>query len=540
MKEIKYGLLALLYVGGVILGYLYDNTIVRILCVVIPIAYMLYLFRNASFVKKIKVKMKNSLDINTSRESKVNDSTTNDNGKSSDVVENLDVETSTQVIQTNFEDEIIPSLLIKREEDGGVIRLIVETDPVDAEVFLSKNGSNAVYVKSPLEIKENCLLSLHAEYNNKKSETQKVCIDTFKVASPSIIQSGDTIIIECEDNDAEIYYTTNGESPNRTSVKYTSEFTVNKNATIIAIAYKSGFQNSDTITYEAKIQTKVIDRIRKFTDEKNVIGMSYRGTSHIKSNTTCQDYHEFASINEVWNVAIVSDGAGSAANSALGSKSVCAAFKFYISNLVKNNHSGDILDDKTWDVEFRGMLAQFQKDLRTNIVNDNIPFESLAATIIVLVFSPKGYMVAHVGDGRAGVKVGNEWKTIISPHKGEEANQTIFSTSKYFGESIIPNLRMSGVYVPETKVSEEKIDAFVLMSDGCENGAWVTYQRVNLPDGDFRVKDVNQPRSNALDDALSIIDSADKKNDLEKYITEYSNAFNGEPDDKTILIGRNL
>lgn len=539
MKENIYGLLALLYVGGIILGYLYDNTIVRILCVVIPIAYTLYLFRNASFIKMIKVKMKNSFDINTSRESKVNDSTTTDNDKSSDVVENLDVETSTQAIQTNYKDEIMPSLLIIQEEDRGVIRLTVETDPVDAEVFLSKNGSNAVYVKSPLEIKENCLLSLYAEYNNKKSETQKVCIDTFKVASPSIIQSGDTIKIECEDNDAEIYYTTNGENPNRTSVKYTSEFTINKNATIIAIAYKSGFQNSDTITYEAKIQTKVIDRIRKFTDEKNVIGISYRGTSHIKSNTTCQDYHEFASINEVWNVAIVSDGAGSAANSALGSKSVCAAFKFYISNLVKNNHSGDILDDKTWDVEFRGMLAQFQKDLKTNIVNDNIPFESLAATIIVLVFSPKGYMVAHVGDGRAGVKVGNEWKTIISPHKGEEANQTIFSTSKYFGESLIPNLRMSGVYVPETKVSEEKIDAFVLMSDGCENGAWVTYQRVNLPDGDFRVKDVNQPRFNALDDALSIIDSADKKNELEKYITEYSNAFKGEPDDKTILIGRN-
>lgn len=98
---------------------------------------------------------------------------------------------------------------------------------------------------------------------------------------------------------------------------------------------------------------------------------------------------------------------------------------------------------------------------------------------------------------------------------------------------------MSGVFVPETKVEECCVEAFVLMSDGCEDGAWLTYQKVDLPNGDFRVEDVNKPRSQTLDELMSIINSKDgQKTKLVEFITGYNKGFKTEGDDKTILIGR--
>ena len=57
----------------------------------------------------------------------------------------------------------------------------------------------------------------------------------------------------------------------------------------------------------------------------------------------------------------------------------------------------------------------------------------------------------------------------------------------------------------------------------------------------FKVgSDVNLPRENSLEKCLEIFKKPlDKRqNDLLDYITESSNAFINEPDDKTILLGR--
>jgi hypothetical protein len=75
--------------------------------------------------------------------------------------------------------------------------------------------------------------------------------------------------------------------------------------------------------------------------------------------------------------------------------------------------------------------------------------------------------VGHIGDGRAGFcsSAGGEWVSILTPHKGEEANQTIFITNNWWSKS---NFIMSGVSVPEARVIRKNPSAFTIMSDGCE------------------------------------------------------------------------
>ena len=72
------------------------------------------------------------------------------------------------------------------------------------------------------------------------------------VATPTITPNGgelkygnNTVTIACATADASIYYTTNGATPTTSSTKYTSAFTLSSNATVKAIAVKSGWNNSD-------------------------------------------------------------------------------------------------------------------------------------------------------------------------------------------------------------------------------------------------------------------------------------------------------
>src|ERR1043166_3667928 len=114
-------------------------------------------------------------------------------------------------------------------------------------------------------------------------------------------------------------------------------------------------------------------------------------------------------------------------------------------------------------MEARNNLLAFAKE-------KGYEFSSLACTIIVVIYTPNGLLVTHVGDGRAGYCLEGEWKPLIVPHKGEEANQTIFLSSKIWAQD--DSFIMSGVPVPESKVVEGKVAAFTLMSDGCEHHAF--------------------------------------------------------------------
>lgn len=405
--------------------------------------------------------------------------------------------------------------------EGVLIK--IQSNVADTEIFycFSEERDKRERYLSPLEIRRACLILAKGVCAGRESDQLEINVDLSEIKKPGRRDSpsaGTKVVIH------------GGEDDNVNS------------------SYGTDLPITDPSGGEAKNpkSSQPVDakRVRVFTNSPaDILGISYQGDNHVRTlpRIPCQDYHSFSKVNDVWNVAIVSDGAGSKEHSDIGSKAVCAAFTFYLSRLLESSKhfaSGDIPCEKIWDLEFRAMLAKFQSELKSKDMFKSYDFGSYAATIVILAYSPKGCLFAHVGDGRAGVKVNGEWKSILTPHKGEEANQTIFSTTVEFASK--PALMMSGVFVPETKVIEGRLEAFVLMSDGCEGGAWSTYQKVDLPNGDFKVEDVNKPRSQTLNDLMTILDCEPtvQQSKLVDFITGYNKGFKTEGDDKTILIGR--
>lgn len=454
-----------------------------------------------------------------------------DNDVNSTVSQNNGIDNNTEPTITFNAPKPELSYSIKSSSIAGECILRLSCDMEEAKIFYcyKSNVYNVIAYQGPITINKKCVILAAAAYKEMESEQLSIPIDPSSVSNSSehdsnINSDKDNLGKEAEENN-------NSNTENDKTESSNSEVTTG--ATNITTEEKDG---SDT----KNLSEETKKRIRVFTNNQKTLGISFQGDNHLKATPAvpCQDCHSFTKINENWSVAIVSDGAGSKEHSDMGSNAVCAAFTHYLTHILTKDKrfvNGDIPNEKIWDLEFRALLNTFQSQLKSIKPFNTFDFESLAATIIILAYSPKGYLFAHVGDGRAGVKVNGEWKTILTPHKGEEANQTIFSTTIEFNKK--PTLMMSGVFVPETKVEEASIEAFVLMSDGCEDGAWTTYQRVNLPDGDFRVEDVNQPRAQTLEQLMSIIDApeAEQQAKLIDFITGYNKGFKTEGDDKTIL-----
>lgn len=277
-----------------------------------------------------------------------------------------------------------------------------------------------------------------------------------------------------------------------------------------------------------------------------IVGASVKGNGHIQSNMPCQDNNKFEFLGEGWGVAIVSDGAGSAAHSELGSKVVVERGIIHFTNLIEKEgwKKNNVLPtDAEWLQKAYYTLKRIRDEVEMVANHNKIEFKSLSSTCLVVVFSPLGLLSAHIGDGRMGYKtVSGEWKSMMTPHKGAEANQTIFLTSDFWS---IPNYVMCGVLVPETIVVRQPVQAFVLMSDGCENTAWECTTR-NPETGKYY--DRNKPFArffNPLEETLVSFSSEgipdnERQSKWYKFIESGTVGFVREQDDKTMVYALNV
>lgn len=286
-------------------------------------------------------------------------------------------------------------------------------------------------------------------------------------------------------------------------------------------------------------------RIRKYTETSTssfkLFGMSVQGKGHIEDNKPCQDYHKIQVIDQKLGtgVVVISDGAGSKRNSDLGSALVCNNCIQYLKDAInKLNWDNDHLPDQTvWDGVIRKIIELIQYDLKLFADKDEKrTFDSLGATLMILFFTPVKSYFAHIGDGRAGVLTASGWKSVMTPHKGEEANQTVFVTNRVLN----PGLRISGVPVPETMVIEEPILAFAMMSDGCENGLWMKSRKEEQEDGKYRYLPMNQPFEPALTHVINLLTDCEESKRKALYyriIDHYNEPLKQEIDDKTLCLG---
>ncbi|MGZ8249701.1 MAG: PP2C family serine/threonine-protein phosphatase [Methylomagnum sp.] len=188
------------------------------------------------------------------------------------------------------------------------------------------------------------------------------------------------------------------------------------------------------------------------------------GRQHVKNGLPCQDAHRLIPVDAEHGVAVVCDGAGSAKDSQLGAWLAAnrAAHLFKDHMFAADWRLPSSLDE--WRAVSYGLLLKTTEFLRRVAEVAHRDFKALACTVIVVVYSPHGMLICHIGDGRAALRDGRGiWRAAMTPFKGEEANQTIFITSNLWRE----NPAFLGCHL-----FDEPITGFTLMSDGCENHAF--------------------------------------------------------------------
>ena len=170
-------------------------------------------------------------------------------------------------------------------------------------------------------------------------------------------------------------------------------------------------------------------------------------------------------------------------------------------------------------------------------LSDGSVVKDFNATALVLLVTPNGMLSAHIGDGRMGYKnQNNEWCSIMTPHKGEEANQTLFVTSSW-DKPTTPSFRVAGLTIPEVRLVKERPQVIVLMSDGCEKATWeCTMYNEELG----KYADKNIPFAGFLNPLIESLDNGNEERfeTLKEIISDGTEACSREQDDKTILLGR--
>lgn len=278
-------------------------------------------------------------------------------------------------------------------------------------------------------------------------------------------------------------------------------------------------------------------------DKWSVIGSSVIGNSHISMNLPCQDNCKYEYIGEGWGIAVTSDGAGSAKRSEIGSKIVVERTIVHFKQLIEElgwMQNNELPTDAVWSKYAYTKLNKVYQEIVAFAKAKELNYKDLSATAIVLIHTPKGVLCTHIGDGRSGYRdKSGEWKAIITPHKGEEANQTIFITSDFWS---IPNYTMSDIFVPESVVIREEITAFTLMSDGCEHTAW----QCNYFDvAKNKYYDPNRPHDKLYESLSKTlvnyhtegVDINRRKEQWQQFLVDGNKSFQKESDDKTMILG---
>ena len=131
------------------------------------------------------------------------------------------------------------------DTDGATIYYTIDgTEPTTS----STKYTGAFTLSSNATVKA---IAVKTGWNNSSVASASFTYTVETVATPTITPNGgelkygnNTVTIACATADATIYYTTNGATPTTSSTKYTGAFTLTSNATVKAIAVKTGWNNS--------------------------------------------------------------------------------------------------------------------------------------------------------------------------------------------------------------------------------------------------------------------------------------------------------
>lgn len=269
-----------------------------------------------------------------------------------------------------------------------------------------------------------------------------------------------------------------------------------------------------------------------------ILAGSVIGQEHTKNEIPCQDSHRVENFGQGWGIAVVSDGLSSAARSDIGSGYIVDQAAEYLKEMISKEkwiEDNRLPSSLEWTLLSIQMLHQIHQNLSMFAEKNRFELESLAATIIAVVYSPFGLLITHMGDGRAGYRSRRgEWKSMMKPINGETTSEVMPITAPIWEE-----IRLIFQFV-ESRVIDEPVDVFTLMSDGCEDFCYETV----VKDENGHGKEVNKPHKEFFEPILEWAKGELNRKSKEEVNSEWC-AFlmNGneriacEGDDKTLIIG---
>jgi len=184
------------------------------------------------------------------------------------------------------------------------------------------------------------------------------------------------------------------------------------------------------------------------------------GTSHIRVGKGCDDFGGCTVVQDAGAealVVVVSDGAGSAEHSAIGSRLVTMRFVRLASKFFKSGNEVKSLTQQTvleWLDDIRDNISNTAKDLGATP-------RDFAATLVAGLVTATHASFIHVGDGAAVFRLVDreEWQIGSWPAHGEYASTTYFVT-----DDPEPNVTVSHVdgAIAEISIFTDGLERLVL------------------------------------------------------------------------------
>ena len=162
-----------------------------------------------------------------------------------------------------------------------------------------------------------------------------------------------------------------------------------------------------------------------------VSGASVTGTSHRRSDLPCQDSSSYRVTGGVL-IAAVADGAGSATMSDVGSALAAETSVRIAEGLLHDyhGHSPHPLHETCLKRVVTGAVECARRELHDESQRRDVDVRQLATTLLLAVHTGSLLAAGQIGDGAMVVSDGpGAYATIITPQRGEYANQTNFLTS---------------------------------------------------------------------------------------------------------------
>jgi hypothetical protein len=181
------------------------------------------------------------------------------------------------------------------------------------------------------------------------------------------------------------------------------------------------------------------------------------GTWHARAGAPLQDASRAAVVTDARGaeilLAVVSDGAGSAARAQVGSQLACV---FWLEAVTAHFAAGGALAQLT-DNFFTGWMEQCQQRFAQTAHDSDCEVDELACTFLAAVIGPDSAAYFQLGDGAMIEAVGDEYNVVCWPQQGEYANTTNFLTAADATRKCFVALR------------EHRVEEVALFTDGIQN-----------------------------------------------------------------------